>query len=87
MADEDHGHSTLLGDPHEAAGHLADLAHRPGRPGESCRVQHLHGVDDAYVRALSLDRGHHHVEIRLGHDRHRQGALPEALGAQANLRA
>ena len=81
----------LLGHPHQPAGHLAHLAHRAGRAGERGGVQHLHRVDHAHVGPLGLDRGHHRVEVGLGHDRHlaarrRPAARPAAAPARPTPR-
>ncbi len=75
----------LLGDSEEPSGRLPHLGNRAGRRPEVGRVQRLHGIDHADVGALSLERGAHGLELRLGEDLHLLGAA-EAIRAKLDLR-
>ena len=68
VADEQDRGARLLRHPGDAAGDLAHLADRAGRAGQLGRVQRLHGVDDADLGPLDLERGHDGLEVGLGDD-------------------
>ena len=84
VADEDRGHARLLRDPHEAAGSLANLRHRPRRRGDVRGVERLDGIDDAHVGPLALERLADDVELGLREDPDRLGAA-DASGAKGDL--
>ena len=84
VTDEEGRDALLLAHAQEAAGRLADLAHRARGRAEIRRVERLHGVDDADLGPLALERRAHLVEVRLGEDVHVARAA-EAVGAQLHL--
>src|SRR5206468_7210308 len=54
---EDRRDAGLLRDAQEPSSRLPNLRNRSGRAAERARVKRLHGVDDAHVRPLALERG------------------------------
>ena len=74
VADEDRGDAELLGHAKQPARRLANLAHGAGRGAEVLRVERLHRVDHADVRALPLERRADGVELGLREDLDAVGA-------------
>ena len=85
VADQDHGDVVALGGARHPIGHLAHLSHRAGGAAQLRRVQGLDRVDHAHVRPLALQRGHHHIQVGLGHGRDPQRVSAQPAGAQGHL--